>query len=171
MTTGRPRLATKRRATPATHSLAVQLFAYWGTVIAWMSVISSLSTDAFSAENTGRYLDPLLRFFFRHMTAAQFAVAHFVIRKSAHFGEFFVLGCLLYWALRRGREPRWRAAWMGQALLVAALYSLIDEAHQAFVPSRTASLTDSFIDSLGALSSQIVISLRYLVWARFFPPR
>jgi len=168
MTTGRSEFAAKRQA--ATRSLPVQLFAYWGTVIAWMSVISSLSTDAFSAENTGRYLDPLLRYFFHHLTASQFAVAHYMIRKSAHFSEFFVLGCLLYWALRRGRQPRWRVAWLAQALLLAALYSLVDEAHQAFVPSRTSSLTDCLIDSLGALTSQILISFRYLVLARLRPP-
>ncbi len=139
---------------------------YWGIVIGWMVVISLLSTEPFSAANTNRYLDPWLRYFFPHITAAEFAFWHFVVRKSAHFAEFFVLGCLAYWASRRGRWPRWRPAWMLQALSLAVLYSLVDEAHQAFVPNRTPSLYDSGIDSLGALASQTIIYLRHFLLAR-----
>jgi VanZ family protein len=136
-------------------------FAYWGVVLAWMAVISLLSTEPFSAANTHRYLDPILRFFFPHLSLAGFTLAHTLIRKAAHFGEFFVLGSLSFWACRRGRAPRWRAAWMWQTLLLAVLYALLDEAHQAFVPNRTSSLTDSAIDSLGAAVSQAVIYLRH----------
>jgi VanZ family protein len=140
---------------------------YWGVVATWMVVISLLSGEPFSAENTHRYLDPVLRYFFPHLTAAQFTFAHFVIRKSAHFTEFFILGSLAFWAARRGRAPGWRAAWMLQAIALAVAYSLVDELHQAFVPNRTASLTDSGIDSLGAVASQVVIYLRHLTRARF----
>ncbi len=140
--------------------------AYWGIVIGWMAVISLMSTEPFSAANTNRYLDPWLRYFFPHISAAEFAFWHFVIRKSAHFTEFFVLGCLAYWAARRGRGPRWRLTWMLQALGLAVLYSLVDEAHQAFVPNRTPSLYDSGIDSLGAVASQTIIYIRHFVLAR-----
>jgi VanZ family protein len=140
---------------------------YWGVVATWMLVISLLSGEPFSAENTNRYLDPILRFFFPHLTAAQFTFAHFVIRKSAHFTEFFILGSLAFWAARGGRVPRWRAVWMLQALALAVVYSLVDEVHQAFVPNRTSSLTDSAIDSLGAAVSQAVIYLRHLKLTRF----
>ncbi len=139
---------------------------YWGVVLGWMLVISLMSTEPFSASNTHRYLDPILRYFFPHITAAQFTFWHYVIRKSAHFAEFFVLGTLAYWASRRGRAPRWRLAWMAQALGLAAVYSLMDEAHQVFVPNRTPSLYDSGIDSLGAAASQTVIYLRHVILAR-----
>jgi len=142
------------------------LLLYWGVVLAWMAVISLMSTEPFSAENTSRYIDPLLRYFFPRITAAQFVFWHSVIRKSAHFIEFFILGILSYWALRRGRSPRWRAAWMLQALGLALLYSLGDELHQAFTPSRTPSLFDSGVDSFGAAMSQAVIYLRHLVLSR-----
>jgi VanZ family protein len=46
------------------------------------------------------------------------------------------------------------------------VYSLVDEAHQAFVPNRTPSLYDSGIDSLGAAASQIIIYLRHGLLAR-----
>jgi VanZ family protein len=156
--TGTPAAAL---AKPEPPSGVAALVGYWGVVVGWMAVISMLSTEPFSAANTNRYLDPLLRYFFRHLTAAQFAFAHWLIRKSAHFTEFFVLGSLTFWACRRGRRPRWRAAWMGQALALAVAYALIDEAHQAFVPNRTSSLMDSGIDSLGAAVSQAAIYIRH----------
>jgi VanZ family protein len=138
-----------------------EILRYWGVVVAWMLFISTLSSDPFSASNTHRYLDPILRYLFPGIASADFAFAHWTIRKAAHFWEFFILGGLTYWACRRGRSPRWRATWMLQALTLAALYSLVDEAHQAFVPSRGPSLIDSGIDSLGAAASQVIIYLRH----------
>ena len=160
-----------QRAEALPHSRLLAMALYWGVVVVWMAIISLFSTEPFSAANTSRYLDPVLRYFFPHITPAQFIFWHFVIRKSAHFVEFFVLGALAYWASRRGRLPPWRAAWMLQALALAVVYSLVDEAHQAFVPSRTPSLYDSGIDSLGAAASQIIIYLRHGLLARLAPLR
>ncbi len=143
-----------------------QLLSYWGVVVAWMAAISLLSTEPFSADNTNRYLDPVLRFFFPHLSAPAFTLAHSIIRKTAHFAEFFVLGVLTFWACRRGRWPRWRATWMLQALALAVLYGLTDEIHQAFVPNRTFALADSSIDSLGAVVSQLFIYLRHVARRR-----
>lgn len=134
---------------------------YWAPVVLWLLVISTLSGDPFSASNTHRYLDPVLRFLFPDITPAGFVLAHTVVRKAAHFVEFFILGSLLYWALRRGRPPAWRTRTALLALFMAALYALADEARQAFVPSRTSSLLDSGTDTLGAAVSQMVIYLRH----------
>jgi VanZ family protein len=134
-----------------------EVIRYWGVVAAWMAVIFAFSGEPFSARNTNLYLDPILRFFFPDLTPSGFVLAHSVIRKTAHFVEFFILGCLGFWASRRGRQPRWRATWMLQAVGLAASYALLDEAHQALVPGRTASLIDSGVDVLGALASQGLI--------------
>jgi VanZ family protein len=159
-------VAPERVCNAAPPSRARELARYWGVVLAWMVFISVLSGDPFSASNTHRYLDPILRYFFPDLTASEFASAHWCIRKSAHFSEYFILGCLTYWACRRGRTPRWRTTWMLQALGLATLYGLVDEAHQAFVPSRSPSLLDSGIDSLGAATSQVLIYLRHLLRTR-----
>src|SRR5438128_2008353 len=45
-------------------------------------------------------------------------------------------------------------------LLLAIAYALTDEFHQSFVPSRTASIYDSLIDSVGALIGLTIIWLR-----------
>src|SRR5262249_5246825 len=61
-------------------SSLLQLLGYWGVVGAWMLVISLLSTEPFSAANTSRYIDPLLRYFFPHIGGRDLLYAHFLIR-------------------------------------------------------------------------------------------
>jgi VanZ family protein len=146
--------------TAASPAAGIELVRYWGVVGAWMLVITLLSSDPFSASNTNRYIDPVLRYFFPELTPAGFVLAHSVIRKAAHLFEFAVLGALSYWASRRGRPPRWRARWALQALIIAGGFALIDEAHQRFVASRTGSLLDSAIDFAGAALAQAAIYLR-----------
>ncbi len=137
-----------------------EILKYWGVVATWMIVISIFSGEGFSAENTNRYFDPLLRYLFPKLTPAGFVFAHAVIRKAAHVTEFFVLGALTYWATRRGRAPSWRPRWAAVAMLLAIAYAGLDETHQKFVPNRTGSYVDSGIDCIGALLSQILIYLR-----------
>ncbi|HVN84614.1 MAG TPA: VanZ family protein [Candidatus Binatia bacterium] len=164
--TVRQQVRQRPSASSQTAATWVQLGRYWGVAIAWMGVISLLSSDAFSASNTGHYIDPLLRWLFPHISNARLLFWHTVLRKSAHVTEFFVLGLLLFWASRRSRPPRWRPRWMVQSLAIAAIYSLLDEAHQMFVPSRTPSLLDSAIDLGGAALSQVVLYLRGVVLDR-----
>lgn len=164
-----PHLTPSSQPLPAVQQTAPtnrlrSIIGYWGVVAAWMLVIAMLSGEPFSAQNTNRYIDPVLRYFFPQLTPAGFVLAHSVIRKSAHFVEFFILGCLAFWASRRGRAPGWRARWTLQALGVAVAYSLVDEFRQSFVPNRTPSLADSAVDSLGAIVSQGLIYLRH--WRR-----
>ena len=166
MTAQDPSAPTAFEGGPSPASSPLPILGYWAIVAGWMIVISLLSTEPFSAANTNRYIDPVLRFFFPNMRPPDFVFAHSIIRKTAHFSEFFILGSLLYWACRRGRWPRWRAAWMLQALTIAILYSLVDELHQAFVPNRTPSVLDSGVDSLGAGVSQLCIYIRHLVLSR-----
>lgn len=79
------------------------------------------------------------------------ATIHFIVRKLAHFTEYAILGVLAARAFRN--LPRW---FLISAALVA-VYALLDEYHQSFVPSRTASILDSFIDMAGGLTALIVI--------------
>lgn len=139
---------------------------YWVVVVLWMGVISYLSTDAFSASNTHRYLDPFLRWLFPDLTNPEVLRMHSVVRKLAHFGEFFVLSGLAYWAQRAGRATAWRGRWALQALLLVVVYASIDELHQAFTNNRTASLADSGVDGLGGAAAQALIFLRYRLGSR-----
>jgi VanZ family protein len=117
----------------------------WIPVIAWGAIIFTLSTSAFSAANTARTIDPILRWLLPGMTAASIEVAHTLIRKSAHFMEYGVL----FWLLVRGPM----ADRPYTALMLCVAYALLDEGHQTFVPGRSASLYDVALDSTGALFS------------------
>lgn len=139
---------------------------YWTPAAGWMLVISTLSGDPFSASNTGRYIDPLLRYLFPGLTPAGFVLAHSIIRKTAHFTEFFILGLLLFSAFRRGRSPWWRLSWSVSATALAASFALLDELHQHWVPTRTGSILDSLIDTSGALTAQLVLYLVFTVRSR-----
>ncbi len=58
--------------------------------------------------------------------------------------------CLLLYRGFRAERRGWRWTWGLAALFCAAGYSVLDEIHQAFVASRTASAYDSLLDSTGA---------------------
>jgi len=117
-----------------------------------------MSTDSFSAEHTGAIFESILRWIDPSMTAAQFEVIHHLIRKSAHFTEYFVF-CLLLYRGVRGTRRGWRWTWALAAVFIAAAYSALDEIHQAFVASRHASPYDSLIDSTGAFFAVVVLWL------------
>ena len=132
----------------------------WWPALLWAGVIFSMSTDTFSSQHTAWVFEPILRWMIPSLTAGQFESIHHVIRKSAHFTEYFVF-CLLLYRGVRGDRKGWRWTWGVTAWFCAAVYSLLDEIHQAFVASRTASPYDSLLDSIGALASFVAL------WAWF----
>ena len=83
---------------------------------------------------------------------------HFAIRKSAHLTEYFIFSLFFCTALR-GKERGWTLRWAIWAIAIAAGYAALDEFHQSFVPSRTASPWDSLLDTVGASAAQIVLWL------------
>ena len=130
----------------------------WWPALAWAGLIFYMSTDTFSAEHTGGVLQDLVAWL--HLSDSQFQALHFFIRKTAHFTEYFVFYLLLYRGIR-GPRRGWRWIWGLSAWFVAAAYSALDEIHQAFVASRTASAYDSLLDSIGALVALIVLYLYF----------
>lgn len=131
---------------------------YYMWLIFWMSLIFFFSTDAGSFSNTAYYIEPLLRFFFPHITPRGILLAHRLIRRLAHLTEYAVLSYLWFTALNQRRQG-WSPKRALLALTLSILYALSDEYHQAFIPSRTASLTDVGIDSTGALMGQAYLFL------------
>ena len=70
----------------------------WIPVILWGGLIFTLSTSAFSAANTSRVIDPMLRWLIPGISAASVDVCHMLVRKAAHFTEYGIL----FWLLVRG---------------------------------------------------------------------
>jgi VanZ family protein len=137
----------------------------WWPALLWSVVIFFASTDTFSSSHTALVIEPLIRWFFPSVSDDRIDAIHSVIRKSAHFNEYFVFYLLLYRAIRGGRTG-WRWSWAFAAWFLAAAYSILDELHQSFVASRTASPWDSLLDSTGAFVALVVLFLFYLRFLR-----
>jgi VanZ family protein len=130
----------------------------WWPALLWAAFIFVMSTDTFSAHHTSIILEPLIRWLAPRLSEDDVEFVHFVIRKSAHFAEYFIFGVFLYRAVR-GAYKGWRWTWGLTAWFMAACYSGLDEIHQAFIASRTASPYDSLIDSSGAFVAMIFLLL------------
>jgi VanZ family protein len=84
-----------------------------------------------------------------------------------HPVEYAGLAFLLQYALHAGlaRPPRpWS---LGAAALAAALFGVVDELHQSFVPGRHASVLDVGLDAAGAVAgSALFLSMAWLLALR-----
>jgi len=131
----------------------------WFEVAAWMGLILYLSGEAFDSSRTWIALNYWVNFLKISISPPTLLAIHFVIRKAAHFTEFFVLGLLLSRAIQENsgefqfKDARWV---LGAGLLCA----LGDEAHQILFLSRTPSLWDSLLDFSGVLASQLYLLFR-----------
>jgi len=140
----------------------VSRLATWLPPVVWTAVVLSFSSDTFSADNTGSVLAPLLAWLLPGLAPSTIEMIHGLIRKSAHVTEYAVLAALWWRAFARGGAVRpGLAAWL--TLLIGVAVAAADEAHQAMVPSRTASIRDVVIDTAGVLLA--VLPAR-LGWAR-----
>lgn len=105
----------------------------WALAIAWMAMIFVLSSQ------------PSLPDLGPNLTELQDIAGHFV----AYAGLAFWLAR----ALRRTPGVRHPLAW---AVVLAMLYALSDELHQAFVPNRHADPFDILVDFLGVITFVIL---------------
>jgi VanZ family protein len=145
--------------------------ARWWPTLAWAVVISLFSTGAFTSDNTGRFIIPVLHWLFPSSPPETLALMHHIIRKCAHFIEYFILSLLILRGIRAGRHGT-RLAWAALAILLVAGYASIDEFHQSFVPGRTPAVTDVLIDTTGGATAQAIAALfALLVHVREVRPR
>lgn len=82
----------------------------------------------------------------------------FLVRKTAHFTEYAILGGLFFLNLRNTplgliKHP------LATSILFSFLYACTDEIHQIFVPGRSAQFRDVLIDTLGASFGTLIAYL------------
>jgi VanZ family protein len=124
---------------------------YWLPVFIWLGLIFAGSTEIFSAEQTSRYLVPFLRWLDPQISISTIAAIHFALRKLGHLTEYAILAAFLWRALCNAKNLRAKTTALFVGVWVAcAIFAAIDEFHQSFIASRTASLNDLLTDSLGA---------------------
>jgi len=125
-----------------------------------MALIFSASSDSHSYEHSSLFVEPLLHWLFPRMPQTRVEAIHHLIRKCAHLTEYAVLALLLWRAVRRPLpgDPRpWAWPEAGLALAIAFLFAASDELHQVFVSTRTALVSDIFVDTAGGAASLLAL--------------
>ncbi|HEY8226251.1 MAG TPA: VanZ family protein [Pyrinomonadaceae bacterium] len=133
---------------------------YYLPLIFWMAFIFFASSASFSAANTSTFIEPLLKWLFPNASLATLTFMHFVIRKLAHFTEYAVLAILAARAFDRSGLTGSRNRWFLISAILVIAYALLDEYHQSFVPSRSASVIDSLVDMTGGFTALLIIRRR-----------
>lgn len=128
-----------------------------------MGFIFFASTGNLSASNTSRIIRPLVLWLFPDISEASLLQVHFLVRKSAHFVEYFILALLAARAFLTSSHARLRAFWTLAAFALVATCALLDEYHQSMVATRTGTFYDSLIDMSGGATALVLVAL----WRRY----
>ncbi len=132
---------------------------YWLPVFIWMGFIFWMSTGTFSSGHTSSIIVPILKFIVREISDEKANFIHGLIRKSGHVAEYFILCGLVMRAFCAGAISTLTPKQILYSLLVVALYASSDEFHQSFVATRTASIIDVGIDTVGGVLAISIVVL------------
>ena len=83
----------------------------------------------------------------------------FIIRKSAHFTEYLILGLILINLLRKYYKLNYKV--IISAILLCMLVASCDEFYQLFIGGRTGKFSDVLIDTSGSSVGIIIYSIIY----------
>lgn len=132
----------------------------------WMALIFYFSAQPAdeSSELSGGFVTAIIKAVYPTFDAlSQQQQAHitdilsFIVRKTAHFSEYFVLGVLSFWAVDTLNERKEFVKAL-TAFVFCVIYSASDEFHQYFVPGRACRFVDVLIDLSGSLTAIILLA-------------
>lgn len=130
----------------------------YGPLLLWMIFITFASTAEFSSLHTSKVIRPLILWLLPNLTEVELAQVHFGIRKLGHLAEYGLLAYLASRAFVTSSFTFIRRRWFLLAALLVLVFSLLDEFHQSFVPSRSGSIYDCIIDMIGGLTVLLVFA-------------
>jgi VanZ family protein len=141
--------------------LKTRFFEYQLPVLLWLLMTFLFSTDTYSANETSRFIVPVLTYFFPTFSSGQIAFWHIAIRKLGHITEYFILAALAYRCFEY--EETDLIETRVKTITFVLLTALLDEFHQRFTASRGPSIVDVGYDCLGAVWALWVITT-YETW-------
>ena len=134
----------------------LQKFLAWLALLVWMGVIfyfSHQSGDA-SMQLSDGILDSFKSLFQNFL---DYHTLSYIVRKIAHFTEYFILGLLIYHLVKQYRViSKTEIIWM---ILFCVIYAMSDEFHQVFIGGRSPMIFDVIIYSLGSSLSILLFRL------------
>ena len=95
-----------------------------------------------------------------------FSYAGRLIRKSAHFIAYLILGYLVSHAMKNENPTASDWKRRGMSFMLCVAYAISDEFHQIFVPGRGPLVKDVFIDGFGAALGILLYVGAQELWRR-----
>lgn len=133
----------------------------WTLLISWMCFIFFMSHQPGNvSSNQSDLVLKIFSFIGIELNDYFGEVATFIVRKTAHFSEYFILYLLSYNVFRYYVKDKKYSIYL---ILFVALYAVSDEFHQAFIPGRGPAIRDVLIDTSGGAFAYITMNL----FARF----
>ena len=136
-------------------------------LVLWMSVIFIMSAQPAeeSSQLSGGIVSSLIAAICRNfdtLSAQQQLeitnIVTFIVRKTAHFSEYFVLGVLVSLIATTFNKLNYKLRF-GLSIAFCVLYAASDELHQYFVPGRACRLTDICIDATGGAIAVLLVTI------------
>lgn len=127
--------------------------------IAWIGFIfgNSLMNGTTSGSISGGITEAIYNILVKVQINIRIEVLHTIIRKLAHFSEYFILGIIMVLNVYQYlKEPKYFVSFsIGLCLLI----SITDETIQTFVDGRSGNIIDVGIDSSGFLLSILIMTI------------
>lgn len=135
-----------------------RFFLLLGITILWIMVIFSFSLQ--TGEESSQVSGGIVKWIVATIFPAGFPyaeVVEIIIRKGAHFTEYFILGVLASLTVRETSCSRpMLAAWVSGTLVACC-----DETIQLFSNGRSGQVTDVMLDSVGVFCGCVVLRMVY----------
>lgn len=131
--------------------------------IAWIMIIFSFSLQ--NGDESGKLSGGIVAWVVDLLFPEDFAhveLVHFLIRKAAHFTEYFILGVLLSMTVR---EANWTRPLL-KPWILGTLVACCDETIQLFSEGRAGMITDVMLDSSGVLTGCVIMTFLVLYFGK-----
>ena len=114
-------------------------------VILWMIFIFIMSSfNSTESSNQSNFIINIIINIFNINTTE---ILSLIIRKLAHFTEYFILGILVYNMIYNLNKKKYIS------IIICILYAISDEIHQLFVVGRSCNIIDILIDNFGSIGT------------------
>lgn len=133
----------------------------WAYVIIWMAIIFFFSCqNGEASSNNNKFIEQILLYFGIDVNSIFSGNGSYLIRKVAHFTEYFILFYLIFNALNEDVSYR---KGLIISLIITFLYACSDEFHQSFIPDRCPSFKDVIIDTGGGTLCMVIKHIRHSI--------
>ncbi|MGN1029825.1 MAG: VanZ family protein [Bacilli bacterium] len=122
----------------------------WLMLLVWMLVIFLFSNQPHSGETTKSIIEQIMP---NIKTNSLLDMINFIVRKSAHITEYFILALLTISLLKEYTKKQ--SVILVSSLIFCFIYALTDEFHQSFIPGRSSLFRDILIDTSGSVLSLV----------------